>query len=147
MLLMILFLSILVISTIASIVFSRLEDAHISSTFTVFKWTFVTILGISLLCSICGGFVCIGVNTTQDDTRKGLAKELVLLTSQYDILSAAEDGYTKYVAAEQYNEKVKEFKKKVRDGQNAYKNPWTSWFSAPVYLEFNEDMVSYITLN
>lgn len=147
MLLMILFLSILVISIIAAIVFSRLEDTHITFAFTVFKWVFVSVIAISGLTSLLCGFMCMGINSRREETRQELAKDVVLLTSQYDILSAAEDGYTKYVAVEQYNEKVKEFKTKVRDGQNTYKNPWTSWFSTPVYLEFSEDMVSYITLN
>ena len=147
MILMILFLSILAISIIASIVFLRLEDAHISFTFTVFKWISVVIIAFSGITSLLCGATCIGTNSNREEIRQELAKDVVLLTFQYDTLSAAEDGYAKYIAVEQYNEKVKEFKKKVRDGQNAYKNPWTSWFSVPVYLEFNEDMVSYITLN
>ena len=147
MILMILFLSILVISIIATIVFSCLEDAHISSAFAAFKWIFVCIFAVSGFTSLLCGVACMGINSNREETRQELAKEVVYLTAQYDILSSAEEGYTKYVVVEQYNERVKKFKNKVRNGQNTYKNPWTSWFSVSVYLEFSEDMVSYITLN
>lgn len=145
---MIIIISVLILSVIGLIVSSILESRCIADLFTL--KAFSAAFGVvSFILSIICGLVRINMSdpSYNDRVRDELSKEALVLNSQYELYSSMEEGYSKYIAVEEYNKNVKDFKKKIVNGQNGHNNVWTSWFYPSVYNEFNENMVSYIELH
>lgn len=148
MIIMIIIISILILSAIGLIVSSILKSRDIADLFTLQAFS-AAFGALSFVFSIICGLGCINMNdpSYNDRVRDELSKEVLVLNSQYELYSSMEEGYSKYVAVEEYNKNVKDFKKKITNGQNGHNNVWTSWFYPSVYNEFNENMVSYIELH
>lgn len=147
MIIMIIIISVLILSVIGLIVSSILDSRGTTDLYALKAVSAVFCVLSSIFFIVCGvGCLSVIAPDYNDTIRDKLSKEVFVLNSQYELYSSMEEGYSKYVAIEEYNKNVKDFKKKIVEGQNGRNNVWTSWLYPPVYNEFNENMVSYIDL-
>lgn len=78
-----------------------------------------------------------------NDTRASLTNEVASLNATYECLK---DGSAhNIVEISHYNDLVRQFQYKVRQGKIYKNNPWTNWFTSRVWNEFSVDDVKLYT--